>query len=249
MRSRYIPANLTSAQAAHKYTTERIESLQNEITKRKRVSLRAKLQIQRLKAWDSSAILTENEMAEFGRLLDQKIFSKEVIEISKDLKNLSKEELVKKLASTTLELKIERGYGGVIHRTLEQLQHIADGDEYRKTKTNTKRQSAREKNFKEDNNHMAEVLAELRQELGMRPLIWDDYETFLIRLRDKYKKPLYEQEVRVTAKHKDLKGDHLADHKRDLRAEKALNPWGNARTREFFTEATGAQPHRKPKAS
>ena len=76
MRSRYIPANLASAQAAHKYATEMIESLQNELTKRKRVSLRAKLQIERLKAWDSSITLTENEMADFGRLLDQKIFFK-----------------------------------------------------------------------------------------------------------------------------------------------------------------------------
>jgi hypothetical protein len=47
MRSRYIPANLASAQAAHKYATETIESLQNELTKRKRVSLRAKLQLNR----------------------------------------------------------------------------------------------------------------------------------------------------------------------------------------------------------
>lgn len=249
MRSRYIPANLTAAQEAHKYATETIKSLENELTKRKRLSLRAKLQIERLKAWDSSTTLTENDMAEFGRLLDQKIFFKEAVELSKNFKNLSKDELIKNLASTTLELKIERGYGGVIHRTLEQLQHIADGDEYRKTKTNIKRQSAREKNFKEDNKRMAEVLAELRQELGMRALIWDDYKTFLVRLRDKYKKPLYEQEVRVTAKHKNLNGEQLADHKRELRAEKAMNPWGNARTQEFFTEATGVKPPRKPKAS
>jgi hypothetical protein len=249
MRSRYIPANLASAQAAHKYATEMIESLQNELTKRKRVSLRAKLQIERLKAWDSSTTFTENEMADFGRLLDQKLFSKEALEISKNFKNLSKEQLIKNLASTTLELKIERGYGGVIHRTLEQLQYIADGDEYRKTKTNAKRQSAREKNFKKDNKRMSEVLAELRQELSMRPLIWDDYKTFLVRLRDKYEKPLYEQEVRVTAKHKNLKGEQLATLKRGLRAEKALNPWGNARTQEFFTEATSLKPPRKPKAS
>ena len=96
---------------------------------------------------------------------------------------------------------------------------------------------------------MSEVLAELRQELSMRPLIWDDYKTFLVRLRDKYEKPLYEQEVRVTAKHKNLKGEQLATLKRGLRAEKALNPWGNARTQEFFTEATSLKPPRKPKAS
>ena len=245
MKSRYIPATLETAKRSFQYITEQIAELEKATSTRKRPSLRDTLLKERLEGLLAMEYQSEHEMNKFGKLLDAKNFTNATSQQAKLLTKLKKADLAKLLAETQAHLEIERGYAEITNRTMEYLWHVVDGDEYRKETSNTHRQIKRNKNFEKDNARMLEVLVELRETHLPRALTWGDLPEYEKNMDKKYPHPEFEQEVRIVGKDKELKGEALSDHKRELRAAKAKNPWGT-RLRDFFQERNNlGSPKRK----
>ena len=147
MKSIHIPANLAAAKRANEIIQSKIDELDAESATRKKPSLRQVLQKERLQGLLVASTLNQAEMDKFGNLLVPEEFDSKASDLEKQFSNLSKEELVKRLAHSELELEIERGYAEVTNRALDQFEHILDGDEYRKNKANDNRQDERNKNL------------------------------------------------------------------------------------------------------
>jgi hypothetical protein len=150
MKSAKIPANLNSALRASKLIDEKIAEIDAESAKRKKPSLRQELQKERLEGLRITSVLNDEDMNNLGALLDPEVFDQRASEIQEQLANLPKEDLVESLARIMLELEMERGYAAVANRSIDQFEHIADGDEYRKIKSNDNRQDKRNENFAKD---------------------------------------------------------------------------------------------------
>lgn len=243
MKSIRIPANLEAAKRANKIIQSKIDELDAESATRKKPSLRQELQKERLQGLLVTSMLNQSEMDKFGNLLRPEEFDSKASDLAKHFNNLSKEELVERLAHSELELEIERGYAGVSNRALDQFEHILDGDEYRKNKANDNRQEERNKNFTADNEYLAKTLNNLKKRKYPNPLIWDDFEIFQHDVHLGKPEPDYKQEVRVVGEAKDLADEELEIHK-EITREDNLG-WSKSRLREFFTEKTRLTPNPK----
>lgn len=235
MRNIRVPANLDCAKRANDVVQSIIDEITAEGASRKKPSYRQELQKERLQGLLACSTFNESDLHKFANLLDPKVFSKKVKDLKKQYASLSKDELASRLAETALELEIEQGFAEVTKRSLDQLEHIVDGDEYRKNKANDNRQNGRNENFKIDEDRMLEVLIEFRQKYLPSALSWLEFPEFTKMMIRRYPKPAFEHEVRVVGQHKKLKGDALAAHKKTLREEKNKNPWGT-RLRDFYQE-------------
>lgn len=243
MKSIRIPANLEAAKRANEYIESKIAEINAEGAKRKKPSMRQELQKERLQGLLVTSILNQSEMDKFGNLLRPEEFDSKAADLEKQFSDLSKEELVKRLAHSEVELEIERGYAEVTNRALDQFEHILDGDEYRKNRANDNRQEERNKNFAADNDFLAKTLNNLKKRKYPNPLTWDDLEIFQHDVHLGKPEPDYKQEVRVVGEAKDLTGNDLEIHKDTTRED---NPgWSKSRLREFFTEKTGLVPNTK----
>lgn len=234
MKSRYIPATQESAQQSYEYVVNKIDELETATSTRKRQSLRDKLLQERLQALLVMHYQFENEICNLNNLLNPKSFDKEVRKKTKALIGIKESQLSKRLVIAELNLEIERGYASIANRTLEYLWYVSDGDEYRKTKSNTARQTAREKNFENDNKKLMEILIDLRKANPMRPLDWGDFPEFTKNLYLKYPKPEYMNGPRITGPNKRLTGKELEETKDDLKKTRSKDPWGAPRLMEFF---------------
>jgi hypothetical protein len=243
MPNKLIPANLKSAELADSVIKEKLNEIEAETQKRKKPSLRQNLQTERLQGLLFASTLNDVEMDKFGKLLDPDIFKQEVSKKKIDLQALDKKDLVEKLAEVELLLTIEQGYAEVSNRAIEHLNHIVEGDEYRKNQSNDNRQVNRNKNFEADNDFLSEILNTLKRKRSPAPLTWDDYEIFKHEVYLNRPQPFYQQEVRIVGEAKDLQGQELEIHK-DITLEDRL-PWAESRLREFFTSKTGKSPKSK----
>lgn len=243
MKSIRIPANLEAAKRANETIQSKIDELVAESATRKKASLRQELQKERLQGLLVASTLNQSEVDKFGNLLRPEEFDSKASDLAKQFNELSKEELVKRLAHSELELEIERGYAEVTNRALDQFEHILDGDEYRKNKANDNRQEERNKNFAADNEYLARTLNNLKKRKYPNPLTWDDFEIFQHDVYLGKPEPDYKQDVRVVGEAKDLQGKELEIHKDITRED---NPgWSKSRLREFYTEKTGLTPNPK----
>jgi len=243
MKSIHIPANLAAAKRANEIIQSKIDELDAESATRKKPSLRQVLQKERLQGLLVASTLNQAEMDKFGNLLVPEEFDSKASDLEKQFSNLSKEELVKRLAHSELELEIERGYAEVTNRALDQFEHILDGDEYRKNKANDNRQDERNKNFAADNEYLAKTLNNLKKRKYPNPLTWDDFEIFQHDVHLGKPEPDYKQEVRVVGEAKDLEGIDLEIHKDATREDN--QGWSKSRLRDFYTEKTGLMPNPK----
>jgi cytochrome c553 len=240
MKSAKIPANLDSALRASKLIDEKIAEIAAESAKRKKPSLRQELQKERLEGLRITSVLNDEDMNNLGALLDPEVFDQRASEIHEQLASLSKEDLVESLARTMLELEMERGYAAVANRSIDQFEHIADGDEYRKIKSNDNRQDKRNENFAKDEEYLLKTLNTLKKRKNPIPLTWDEFEVFRHDVHLNKPEPSFKQEVRVVGEAKQLTGEELAIHKE---VTKDMNPgWSNSRLRDFFTRHTGLSP-------
>ena len=162
MKNTKIPANLNSALRANKLIAEKIAEIDAESAKRKKPSLRQELQKERLEGLRITSVINDEDMQNLGALLDPEVFNQRALDIQEQLADLSKEDLAKNLAQKMLELEIERGYAAVANRSIDQFEHIADGDEYRKIKSNDNRQNKRNENFAEDEAYLLKTLNALK---------------------------------------------------------------------------------------
>ncbi len=240
MKSAKIPANLDSALRASKLIDEKIAEIAAESAKRKKPSLRQELQKERLEGLRITSVLNDEDMNNLGALLDPEVFDQRASENHEQLASLSKEDLVESLARTMLELEMERGYAAVANRSIDQFEHIADGDEYRKIKSNDNRQDKRNENFAKDEEYLLKTLNTLKKRKNPTPLTWDEFEVFRHDVHLNKPEPSFKQEVRVVGEAKQLTGEELAIHKE---VTKDMNPgWSNSRLRDFFTRHTGLSP-------
>jgi hypothetical protein len=241
MKSIRIPANLEAAKRANEIIQSKIDELDAESATRKKPSLRQELQKERLQGLLVTSTLNQSEIDKFGNLLKPEEFSSKASALVKQFNELSKEELVKRLAHSELELEIERGYAEITNRALDQFEHILDGDEYRKNKANNNRQEERNKNFAADNDYLTKTLHDLKKRKCPNPLTWDDFEIFQRDVHLGKPEPDYKQDVRVVGEAKDLEGEELQIHKDVTRED---NPgWSKSRLRNFYTEKTGLTPN------
>lgn len=241
MKSTRIPANLEAAKRASEMIESKINELDSESASRKKPSLRQNLQKERLQGLLATSNFNQSEMDKFGGLLDPKEFTSRAEALEKQFHNLSKEELIKRLAQTELDLEIERGYAEITNRALDQFEHILDGDEYRKNKANDNRQEERNKNFAADNDYLTKTLHDLKKRKYPNPLTWDDFEIFKHDVHIGKPEPDYKQDVRVVGEAKDLEGEELQIHKDVTRED---NPgWSKSRLQNFYTEKTGLRPN------
>jgi hypothetical protein len=240
MKSAKIPANLDSALRASKLIDEKIAEIAAESAKRKKPSLRQELQKERLEGLRITSVLNDEDMNNLGALLDPEVFDQRASEIHEQLASLPKEDLVESLARTMLELEMERGYAAVANRSIDQFEHIADGDEYRKIKSNDNRQDKRNENFAKDEEYLLKTLNTLKKRKNPTPLTWDEFEVFQHDVHLNKPEPSFKQEVRVVGEAKQLTGEELAIHKE---VTKDMNPgWSNSRLRDFYTRHTGLSP-------
>ena len=240
MKNTKIPANLNSALRANKLIAEKIAEIDAESAKRKKTSLRQELQKERLEGLRITSVINDEDMQNLGALLDPEVFNQRALDIQEQLADLSKEDLAKNLAQKMLELEIERGYAAVANRSIDQFEHIADGDEYRKIKSNDNRQNKRNENFAEDEAYLLKTLNALKKRKNPNPLTWDEFEVFRHDVHLNKPEPSFKQEVRVVGDAKQLTGEELTIHK-DI--TKDMNPgWSNSRLRDFFTRHTGLSP-------
>lgn len=238
MKNAKIPANLNSALRANKLIAEKIAEIDAESAKRKKPSLRQELQKERLEGLRITSVINDEDMQTLGALLDPEVFNQRALDIQEQLADLSKEDLAKRLAQKMLELEIERGYAAVANRSIDQFEHIADGDEYRKIKSNDNRQDKRNENFAEDEAYLLKTLNDLKKRKNPNPLTWDEFEVFRHDVHLNKPEPSFKQEVRVVGDAKQLTGEELAIHK-DV--TKDMNPgWSNSRLRDFFLLNTQA---------
>ena len=243
MRNIKIPVDLQSALRADQILKETIAEIESELAKRKKPSYRQELQKERLQGALKASELNSADIHNFGYLLDPKAFEQKAVELKKQLIDCSKDELAISLARTKLEQKITCGYFDILSRSLDQFEHIADGDEYRKTKSNDSRQEGRNNNFTEDEQYLLKTLNELKKRRKSRPLEWDDYQIFKHDVHLFKPNPSYQQQVRVVGDAKQLTGDNLAIHKEITKDENS--GWSDSRLRKFFTKHTGLTPKSK----
>jgi hypothetical protein len=240
MKNIRIPVNLDCASRANEIIKSKIDEIASESTTRKKPSYRQELQKERLQGLLVNSTFNEGDMHKFGNLLEPDVFENKVDDLKKQYASLSKDELASRLAETELELEIEQGFAEITRRALDQLEHIADGDEYRKIKSNDNRQDGRNKNFASDNDYLRKTLDTLIKRKAPNPLTWDDYEIFQHDVHLGQPEPSYKQEVRVVGEAKELMGQDLEIHK-DVTKE--LNTgWSKSRLRDFYTEHTGLRP-------
>ncbi|WP_128113648.1 hypothetical protein [Polynucleobacter necessarius] len=98
MKSIRIPANLEAAKRANKIIQSKIDQLDAESATRKKPSLRQELQKERLQGLLVASMLNQSEMDKFGNLLRPEEFDGKASDLAKHFNNLSKEELVERLA-------------------------------------------------------------------------------------------------------------------------------------------------------
>ena len=231
MKSKHIPANLEAAQKAAEMVKDQIAALTKSTSTKKRPSLQDNLNKERLQGLQFADLLIEDEMENFGRLLEPKQRAIHIEEQSLILSTLNKENLIKKLAEAELDLQIERGFAGVANRVIDDLWHKIDGDEYKKVTSSENRQLGRQAIFAADEKRLHECLKEVRKRKGS-PIVSEDYSVFRHEVYLRYPESLLKQAPRLTGEYKDLTPEQQ-EEERDYMREDAP-AWNEARLRNFF---------------
>ena len=235
MKSKHIPANLEAAQKAVEMVKVQIAVLEKSTSTKKRPSLQDNLNKERLQSLLFAGLLNEDEMENFGKLLEPNQRAKNIKERSLMLSKFNKEELTEKLAEAELDLDIERGFAGIVNRVIDDLWHKIDGDEYKKITNSENRQRGRQAIFAEDENRLHECLKEVRKREGAQ-LVSEDYNVFRHEVYLRYPESLLKQAPRLTGEYKDLTPEQQ-EEERDYMREDAPG-WNEARLRNFFEKHT-----------
>lgn len=246
MKSRYIPANLAASENANNLIKEEIKALEKITSTRKNKSLQDNINKRRLKYLWHANHLNEDQMANFGALLEPKKFSEAIKNNLRSLNKLKKADLAQHLATTQLELQIERGYGEVISQTLEYLWLKFDGTEYKKVKQSQKRQKGRQALFEEDEKRLSECLENVRKRVKKtekRSLTSTDYIAFRAEVYLRYPERSYKQAYRIAGT---FKSTTTKDIEEDRTMMESDDPgWSETRLREFFENHTGLKAVKK----
>jgi hypothetical protein len=231
MKSKHIPANLEAAQKAVEIVKVQIAALEKSTSTKKRPSLQDNLNKERLQGLLLAGLLNEDEIENFGKLLEPNQRAENIKDRSLILSKFNKEELTEKLAEAELDLHIERGFAGIANRVIDDLWHKFDGDEFKKITSSENRQLGRQAIFAEDEKRLHECLKEVRKRKGA-PLVSEDYRIFSHEVYLHYPESLLKQAPRLTGEYKDLTPEQQ-EEERDFMREDAPG-WSETRLRDFF---------------
>jgi len=240
MKSKHIPANLEAAESAAKMIKDQLADLERSTSTKKRPSLQDALNKERLQGLLIADALTEEEMLILGDLQNEKIISKQIKKRSSALSRLTKTELAERLARAEIEIKVEKGYAGVINRALGELWHKFDGDEYKKVTNSANRQLGRQAIFDEDEKSLKKCLTQIKKR-GALPLTPKDYRIFRAEVYLNYPESKMKQAPRLTGELKDLTPEQQQEE-RDYMKEHCPG-WSESRLRNYYEK------HAKVKAS
>jgi hypothetical protein len=231
MKSKHIPANLEAAKKADEMVKAQIAALEKSTATKKRPSLQDNLNKERLQGLLLAGLLNEDEIENFGKLLEPSQRAENIKERSLILCKFNKEELAGKLAEAELDLDIERGFAGIANRVIDDLWHKIDGDEYKKITNSENRQLGRQAIFAEDEKRLHECLKEIRKRKD-EPLVSEDYRIFRHEVYLRYPESLLKKAPRLTGWNKNLTPEQQQEERKDMK-ENAPG-WSEARLRDFF---------------
>jgi len=231
MKSKHIPTNLEAAKKAVEMVKAQIAALEKSTSTKKKPSLQDNLNKERLQGLLLAGFLNEDEMENFGKLLEPNQRAEDIKARSLMFSKFNKEELTEKLAEAELDLHIERGFAGIANRVIDDLWHKIDGDEYKKITSSENRQQGRQAIFADDEKRLHECLKEVRKRKGAS-LVSEDYRVFRHEVYLRYPESLLKQAPRLTGEYKDLTPEEQ-EEERDFMREDAPG-WNEARLRNFF---------------
>jgi hypothetical protein len=231
MKSKHIPANLEAAKKAEEMVKAQIAALEKSTSTKKRPSLQDNLNKERLQGLLFAGLLNEDEMENFGKLLEPYQRAENIKERSLILSKLNKEELTEKLAEAELDLRIERGFAGIANRVIDDLWQKIDGDEYKKITNSGNRQLGRQAIFAEDEERLHKCLKKVRKRKGTL-LVSEDYRVFRHEVYLHYPESLLKQAPRLTGWNKNLTPEQQQEERKDMK-ENAPG-WSEARLRDFL---------------